>query len=180
MRTGQVLPILSAWFSLLGCPPATPRFPWRGKKLLNIWHTAVAEALLVLSTTEGVLHAFYKLQFSVNTPVLTFNIFTTAKFCWLMLRLIAFPEELLWDLGSPPFTQHSAGQAPVRKSVLKADTLLTSAPLFSFLELLAGWSRFLFFFPFSPFFSLLKAHGLSIFTNMLLLPSPKSVFLDLF
>lgn len=74
-------------FSLLGFPPATSYFPWRGKNLLNIWHTALAEALLVLSGAEGLLHAFYKLQFCVNILVLTFNIFTTARSCWLMLRL---------------------------------------------------------------------------------------------
>lgn len=131
--TGQVLPILSAWFSLLGCPPARPRFPWRGKKLLNIWHTALAEALLVLSAAEGLLHAFYKLQFCVNTPVLTFNIFTTARFCWLMLRLWFTPcRAPVRPWITPPFTQHSAGQAPIHKSVLNADTLLTSAPLSHF------------------------------------------------
>lgn len=131
--TGQVLPILSAWFSLLGRPPATPRFPWRGKKLLNIWHTALAEALLVLSAAEGLLHAFYKLQFCVNTPVLTFNIFTTARFCWLMLRLWFAPcRAPVRPWITPPFTQHSAGQAPIHKSVLNADTLLTSAPLSHF------------------------------------------------
>lgn len=118
-----------------------------GKKLLNIWHTALAEAFLVLTAAEGLLHAFDKSQFCVNTPVLTFNIFRTARFCGLMFSCESLPAGLLWDLGSPPLTQHSAGQAPIRKPVFKADTLLTSAPLFSFLEILAGWSQFLFFFP---------------------------------
>lgn len=77
----------NSWFPLLGFPPTTSHFLWRGKNLLNIWHTALPKALLVLSGAEGLLHAFCKLQFCVNIPVLTFNIFTTARSCWVMLRL---------------------------------------------------------------------------------------------
>lgn len=147
--TGQVFPILFAWFSLLGCPPATPLFPWRGKKLLNIWHTALAEALLVLSAAEGLLHAFNKLQFCVNTPVLTFNIFTTVRFCWLMLRLWFTPCRAPWICRPWIPTLHPAlcRSSPHSSVSVECWHVAHFCSSFSFLEILAGWSQLLFFFP---------------------------------